>query len=61
MQNAYPDLDVSNIKINDQGQTCVMPGTSESTEELFVEDATLGDGESAQAHDVVEDVPEIAR
>ena len=29
-----------------------MPVASESTEDLFGEDATLGDGESAQAHAV---------
>ena len=50
VQKAYPDLDVSHIKINDQGQTSVMPVASESTEDLFGEDVTLGDEESAQAH-----------
>ena len=48
IKKAYPDLDVSNIKIEDQGQTSIMPVASEDTEDLFVEDATQGDGESAQ-------------
>ena len=43
----YPNLDVSNIKVEDQGQTSVMPVALENTEDLFVKDATEGDGESA--------------
>ena len=46
---AYPDLDMSNIKVKDQGQTSVMPIASKNTEDLFVEDAAQGDGESTQA------------
>ena len=49
VKKAYPDLDVSNIKVEDQGQTSVMPFASENTEDLFAEDATQGDGQSAQA------------
>ena len=52
VQKAYLDLDVSYIKIDDQGQTSIMLVAFESTEDLFGEDATLGDGESAQAHAV---------
>ena len=52
VQKTYLDLDVSHIKIDDQGQTSVMPVASESTEDHFGEDATLGDEESAQAHAV---------
>ena len=48
VKRAYPDLDVSNIKVEDQGQTSVIPIASENTEDLFAEDATQGDGESAQ-------------
>ena len=48
VKKAYPDLDVSNIKVEDQGQTSVMPVASEDTEDLFAEDATQGDEESAQ-------------
>ena len=40
VKRAYPNLDVSNIKVKDQGQTSVMPVALESTEDLFVEDAT---------------------
>ena len=52
VQKAYPDLDVSHIKIDNQGQTSVMLVASESTEDLFGEDATLDDRESAQTHAV---------
>ena len=59
VQKTYLDLDMSHIKIDDQGQTSVMPVASESTEDHFGEDATLGDEdatlgdeESAQAHAV---------
>ena len=40
---------MSNIKVEDQAQTSVMPVASEDTKDLFVEDATQGDGESTQA------------
>jgi len=40
-------LDVSNIKVEDQAQTSIMLVASENTDDLFVEDATQGDGESA--------------
>jgi len=49
VKKAYPDLDVSNIKVEDQAQTSVMPVTSENTDDLFAEDATQGNGKSAQA------------
>ena len=45
VQKTYLDLDVSHIKIDDQGQTSVMPVASMSTEDHFGEDATLGDEE----------------
>ena len=50
VKRAYPDLDMSNIKIDDQGQTSVMPVASENMEDLFVEDATQGDRELAPTH-----------
>jgi len=54
-------LDVSNIKVEDQGQTSVMPTTSEDTDDLFVDDEVLGDGESAQAQNAqVQPVVEAA-
>ena len=49
VKRAYPDLDVSNIKVENQGQTSVMPVALENTEDLFAEDATQGNGESTQA------------
>ena len=48
VKTTYPDLDISNVKVEDQGQTSVMPIASEDTDDLFVEDAIHGDGESAQ-------------
>ena len=49
IKKAYPDLDVSNIKVEDQAQTSVMPVASEDTDDLFADDEVHGDGESAQA------------
>ena len=49
IKKAYPDLDVSNIKVEDQAQTSVMPVASEDTDNLFADDEVHGDGESAQA------------
>lgn len=48
VKTTYPDLDISNVKVEDQGQTSVMPIASEDTDDLFAEDAIHGDGESAQ-------------
>ena len=52
VKKAYPDLDVSNLKVEDLVQISVIPVASEDTEDLFAEDAAKGDGESAQAQDV---------
>ena len=52
VKKAYLDLDVSNIKVEDQAQTSVMPVTSEDIDDLFGEDEAQGDGESAQAQNV---------
>ena len=49
VKKAYPNLDVSNIKVEDQAQTSVMPVDSDDTDDLFVEVDGLGDGESAPA------------
>ena len=49
IKKAFPDLDLSNIKVKDQGQTSVMPAASEDTDDLFADDEVLGDGESTQA------------
>ena len=52
VKKAYPDLDVSNIKVKDQAQTFVMPVASKDTDDLFAEDEALSDQESAQAQNV---------
>ena len=60
VKKAYPDLDASNIKVEDQGQTSIMLVASENIEDLFAEDATQGDGESAQAQNVQGQVQLVA-
>ena len=52
IKKAYPDLDMSNIKVKDQAQTFVMPVASEDTEDLFTKDVNQGDWGSAQAKNV---------
>ena len=52
VKKVFPDLDVSNIKVEDQAQTSIMPVASDDTDNLFAEVDTLGDGESAQAQPV---------
>ena len=49
VKKAFPDLDVSNIKVEGQAQTSVMPVASNDTDDLFAKVDVLGDGESAQA------------
>ena len=49
VKKAYPNLDFSHIKVEDQAQTSVMPVDSDDTDDLFVEVDGLGDGESAPA------------
>ena len=49
VKQAYPDLDVSKIKVEDPAQTSVMPTASQDTDDLFADDDVIGDGESAQA------------
>ena len=45
-KKAYPDLDFSQLNIDTQAQATAQPVASESTEDLFADDATLGNGES---------------
>ena len=52
VKKVYPDLDVSNIKVENQAQTSVMLVASEDTDDLFAENEVLGDKESAQAKNV---------
>ena len=54
VKKAFPDLDVSNIKVEDQAQTFVMPVASNDTDDLFAKVDALGNGESAQAQPVTE-------
>ena len=64
VKKAYLDLDVSNIKVEDQAQTSVLPIASDDTDDLFVEVDGLGEGESALALPVTnptnQPVPEAA-
>ena len=56
VKKAYPDLDVSNIKVEDQAQTSVMLVASDDIDDLFAEVDDLGDGESALAQPVTKSV-----
>ena len=47
VKKAYPDLDVSNIKMEDQAQTSVLPVASNDTDDLFAKADGQGVGESA--------------
>ena len=49
VKKAYLDLDVSNIKMEDQAQTSVLPVASDDTNDLFAEIDGEGEGESALA------------
>ena len=64
VKKAYPDLDISNIKMEDQAQTSVLPVASDDTDDLYVEVDGLGEGESAPALPVTDPanqlVPETA-
>ena len=52
VKKVYPDLDVSNIKVENQAQTSVMLVASGDTDDLFAEDEVLGDRELAPAQNV---------
>ena len=49
VKKAYPDLDVSKIKVEDPPQTSVMPTALDDTDDLFAGDDVIGNGESTQA------------
>ena len=57
IKKAYPDLDVSMIKVEDQGQTSALPVASENTEDLFGEEAVQGDGESVPSKNTLDADP----
>ena len=46
VKKAYPDLDISNFKMEDQAQTSILPVALNDTDDFFVEADDLGDGES---------------
>ena len=52
VKKAYPDLDVPNIKMEDQAQTSVLPVASDDTDDLFAKADGQGEGESALARPV---------
>ena len=52
VQKAHPSLDLSSVKIEEPVQASVVLVALENTNELFAGDATIGDGESAQARNV---------
>ena len=52
IKKVYPELDVSMIKVDDQGQTSAIPVASENTEDLFEDETAQGDGESAMSKEV---------
>ena len=54
VKKAYPDLDVSNIKVEDQAQTSILLVASDDTEDLFAEADGLGDGESASVPPIID-------
>ena len=53
-------MDVSNIKVEDQAQTSVMPVASKDTDDLFAEGTTQGDGESTLAQNAQGQVQIVA-
>ncbi|XP_050271890.1 uncharacterized protein LOC126715357 [Quercus robur] len=52
VKKAYPELDLTMVKLEDQAQTSALPVASENTEDLFGDGATQGDGDSAPSKDV---------
>ena len=54
VNKAYPNLDVSNIKMEDQAQTSILPISSDDTDDLFAETNGQGEGESALAQPIID-------
>ena len=54
VKKAYLDLDVSNIKMDDQAQTFVLPVALDDMDNLFVEADGQGEGESALVRPVTD-------
>ena len=53
VKKAYLDLDVSNIKMEDQAQTSVLLVASDDTNDLFAEADGQGEGESALVRPII--------
>ena len=51
-QKAHPGLDLSSVELEEPVQASVVAIASKNTNDLFAEDANIGDGESAQAWNV---------
>ena len=60
IKKVHPELDVSMIKVDDQGQTSAIPVASENTEDLFGDGTAQGDGESARPKEVPDADPKKA-
>ena len=60
-KKAYLDLDFSQLNIDVQAQATAQPVASESTEDLFADDAVIGDGESAPVENQAQPVEGDAR
>ena len=52
IRKAHPSLDLSSAKIEEPVQASIVPVASKNIDELFAEDANIGDRESAQAQKV---------
>ena len=59
VKKAYPNLDVSNIKVEDQAQTSVRPVASNDIDDLFAEVDDLGNGESTPSQPVTESANQL--
>ena len=52
VRKAHPSLDLSSVKLEELVQASVVPVALENTDDLFAEDANVGDGESTHAQNV---------
>ena len=52
VRKAHLGLDLSFIKLEEPVQASIVPVALKNTEDLFVEDANVGDGETAHAQNV---------
>ena len=59
VKKTYPNLDVSNIKMDVQAQTSVLPVASDDTDDLFAEADGQGEGESALVRPVTNTINQL--